>query len=195
MKKGDRKFYDIFFRYLILVLIALPGMDFFYYVFSPLTKYPVYWALSLSYNSVLLKNSIFIGTKIIEIIGACIAGSAYYMLLILNLSTPKIKWIKRIKIMLFTSATFLIINTLRIYSLSLMYLKGSQFFDITHKMFWYLGSTILLVAIWFLTVKIFKIKKTPFYDDIKIIYKQSAFKKAKIKRKKAIKKIRKISKN
>lgn len=195
MKKTDKRFYDIFLRYFALVLVALPGMDLFYFLFSPLTTYPVFWGLLASYKAVLLNNSIFIGPKIIEIVGACVAGSAYYLLLILNLATPKISWKRRLAALAFSWGAFLIINILRIYFLSLMYLNGSQLFDITHKVFWYLGSTIFLVAIWFLTVKVFKFKHTPFYEDLRFIYRQSSFAKAKKKRKIAVHRIGKSSKN
>ncbi|NCN87103.1 pacearchaeosortase [archaeon] len=177
MKWEDKKIKSILIRYLILALIAIPGLDIFYFLFLPLTKYPVYFGLKLFYSPVLLNNVIFIGSRSIEIIGACVAGSAYFFLLILNLSIPNIELKKRLKIILSSFSILLGINIIRIYLLSLMYLHGSSLFDITHKIFWYLGSTIFIVLIWFLNVWMFKIKEIPFYSDLKFMYKISSLKK------------------
>ncbi len=150
-------------RYVILLAVAIPNLYIFYLIFTPLTTYPVYFLLNL-FN---------IPTASISLIPACIAGSAYYLLLILNLSTPSIKFIKRTKLILIAFATFLIINILRIIFLCILYTSGSPFFDATHKIFWYAGSTILVIAIWFIQVKIYKIKHIPIYTDIKYLYRQT----------------------
>ncbi|MDA3836270.1 MAG: pacearchaeosortase [Nanoarchaeota archaeon] len=172
--KGERKrFLDIIFRYVLLMLIAVPGLDLFYFIFLPLTKYPAFWALQPLYDPILLANTIFIGNRAIEIIGACVAGSAYFLLLILNLATSGIGLVKRLKLLLFTFGTFFIINVIRIYILSIMYLEGSAMFDITHKLFWYLGSTLFVVLIWFAGVFIFKVEEIPFYTDLKHMYQSS----------------------
>jgi exosortase/archaeosortase family protein len=173
MKRGN-EILDIFARYLILILAAVPNLWLFYLIFTPLTVYPVHWLLGIFYNtSVLSDNIIFINQSIpIELIGACIAGSAYYLLLILNLTTREIVLKKRIRMLLFAFGAFLAVNILRIFLLSLMVISGSNFFDITHKIFWYSLSTIFVVAIWFAEVKIFKIKAIPFYSDIKFLYKR-----------------------
>ena len=59
------------------------------------------------------------------------------------------------------------LNILRIFFLSILTINNSQFFDFAHKLFWYLLSTIFVIGIWFLTIKIFKIKSIPGYTDIK----------------------------
>ncbi len=175
MKKSAMNISDIVLRYFILVLIAVPNLWLFYLIFTPLTAYPVYWLLGLFYDaSVLNGNIILINQAIsIELIKACIAGSAYYLLLILNLSTPGIKVNKRIKIVALSFSVFLAVNILRIFILSLMAVSGSDFFGITHRLFWYSLSTIFVVAIWFAEVRLFRIKDIPFYSDIKFLYKQT----------------------
>lgn len=166
-KEISKRLKDILIRYLVLVLAALPNLWFFYAVFTPLTVYPVYFLFSLFFETSLLGNVILLSNSVpIELIGACIAGSAYYLLLILNLSTPEIKFSKRIKMILLAFASLLIINILRIFFLGVMYYSGSPLFNFTHELFWYLGSVIFVVAIWFLEVRHFKIKKIPFYSDI-----------------------------
>ena len=79
--------------------------------------------------------------------------------------------------MIFLSfACLLIINILRIFLLGLVYISGFSWFDIAHKLFWYAGSTIFVIGIWFAEVKLFKIKEIPFYSDIKFLYKKSNLK-------------------
>lgn len=177
MKKTNLKFYSIFLRYLFLAIVSLPNLYLFYLIFTPLTVYPVYFLFSLFFDTVLQGNIIFVGEKSMELIGACIAGSAYFLLLILNLSTPKINFEKRIKIIAFSFAVFLLINILRIFVFGLIFFYEFAWFDIAHEIFWYIGSIAFVIGIWFGGVKLFKIKEIPFYSDIKFIYKKSNLRK------------------
>ena len=172
MKRDDRSIFGIFARYLILIIAAFPNLWIFYFMFFPLTVYPVYFLLNLFFDASLISGTvILINQQIpIEIIDACVAGSAYYLLLILNLTTRKVKTKTRINMVLFAFTSFLIINIARIFLLSLLAISGSSFFDITHIVFWYLLSTIFVVGIWFMQVKFFKINEIPLYSDIKFLY-------------------------
>ena len=173
LKKDSANILDIVSRYLILVLTSLSGLWLFYFIFTPLTIYPVYFLVNLLFEDVSLFGEIMIVNGVaIEFIRACIAGSAYYLLLILNLSTPKINLKKRVTMILFSFAALLIINIIRIFVLILIFFYGFSFFDITHKFFWYFMSTIFVILIWFAEVKYFKIKEIPFYSDIKYLYKK-----------------------
>ena len=167
MKKEDRKAVFIFIRYLILVLIALPNLFLFYFIFTPLTVYPVNSILSLFYNSQLMGNQIIIGPTAVEIVDACIAGSAYYLLLLLNLSVH-MNLKKRISSVAFSFIIFLAINILRISIFTILLVNSFKYFDITHKIFWYVLSGAIVFLVWFLTIKTFKIKEIPFYTDIKL---------------------------
>ena len=165
----------IFIRYLIIVLIAIPNLFIFYFIFTPVTIYPLLGLFKIFFKEVLLIERTFqISDRFfIEIINACIAGSAYYLLFILNFSIPNIKIKKRIKMLLFSFAFLLILNILRIFILSLIFVYSSEnFFDITHKLFWYFGTTIFVVLIWFIEVKTFKIREIPIYSDIKLLIKK-----------------------
>lgn len=178
LKKGNNvkaELKDIFLRYLILVIVALPGLALFYTIFRPLTVYPVYWILNLFYEADLISSTIIIleGFLPIELVPACIAGAAYYLLLILNLTTPGINANKRIRMIVIAFLAFLTVNILRIFVLSIMALNGSSFFDITHEIFWYSVSTIFVVAIWFVQVSLFKIKEIPLYLDIKFLFRHT----------------------
>lgn len=172
-------FLYVLIRYLLLFLLGINTLWVFYLVFTPLTLYPVYFFLSLFFNAALIGNSIIISEIPIELVNACIAGSAYYLLLVLNLSTPGIHVKKRLTMIVLSFLILLIINILRIFFLSLLYLKGSSLFDITHIFFWYFVSIIFVILIWFAEVKLFKIKQVPFYSDINYFYKLSILKKKK----------------
>ena len=176
MVKEGKAFVGIFIRYFIIILISLPGLYFFYVAFKPLTIYPVYFLLSLLFDVSLQGHTLFIEKIPIDIIGPCIAGSAYSLLFVLNLALPKINILKRVAMISFSFLTFLLINILRIFLLSILYLSGSSWFDFTHKLFRYGVSTIFVVFIWFLEVKILNIKDIPFYSDLKYLYKKSSLK-------------------
>ena len=171
MKEKFKSFFDILVRYVILILIAVPNLWLFYFIFTPLTANSVFFLLNLFYDAILVSGKIIIINRTIpiELVEACIAGAAYYLLLILNLSTPGIKTKKRIKMILLSFLIFLIANILRIFFLSFVAISGSNLFDITHIVFWYAISTLFVVAIWFAEVKIFRIKSIPFYSDIKFL--------------------------
>lgn len=178
MKKISKSFLNIFIRYSILIATAFPNFWIFYTIFTPLTTYPLYFIFNLFFKTSLIGDTIFVQNQIpIQLIPACIAGAAYYLLLIFNLATPKIKIKKRIIMILFSFASLLILNILRIFLLSLILFSGNDFFDVAHRLFWYLGSTVFVVGIWFAEVKIFKIKEIPIYSDLKLLYKKSILRK------------------
>ncbi len=168
IKSKDISF--IFLRYLILLALALFNLYLIYLIATPITIYPVFFILKLFYSSVLLKGTtIIFGESAISLISACIAGSAYYLLLLLNLSTPMAP-IKRLKSLSFVLFTFLMLNILRISIFSALFASGFAYFDITHRFVWYFGSTIMVVAIWFLSVYLFKIKEVPVYSDMSALF-------------------------
>ena len=164
---------NIFIRYVLLIAVAFPNLFLFYKIFTPLTVYPLFALLSIFFHVTLISQTIILINRAIpiELIEACIAGAAYYLLFILNLSTPNIKFEKRVKALLLSFFIFLILNIIRIFILSVIAVSGSSFFGITHRLFWYTLSTVFVIAIWFYMVKLFKIKDIPFYSDVKFLYK------------------------
>ena len=171
MRKNYNPF-SILIRYLILLglMFSLPLI---YKILTPLTIYPTIFLLKLFYQVSYLNSMIILNSKtIIYIIPACIAGSAYLLLLILNLSLP-MSLKKRIRTILFSLTLLLSLNILRIFSLTILYDNSFRFFDITHKLFWYGLSTLFVILIWFYTVKKFNIKEIPIYTDIKYLSKKS----------------------
>lgn len=175
---------DIIIRYTILVGIAAFGIPVIYKIFTPLTLYPVFFLLKIIGQTTLHAPAIIIfqGLKI-EIIPACVAGAAYFLLLVLNIATP-LEYKKRIKGLLFLLGGFLIINILRIVFLSILALQQSQLFEIVHKTSWYFGSTLMLLLLWSAHVYLLKIKEVPLYTDVQTILKAVSKKKSSTKNKK-----------
>jgi exosortase/archaeosortase family protein len=173
----NKEVVDLIARYGILVLLGIGNLWLFYKIFTPLTVFPVYWALNLIYGAQLIgSNMVLFNGITADIIPACIAGAAYYLLLILNLTTP-IKIGKRLKSILFLFGVFLGLNLVRLIVFAVLYSNGFEYFDFLHEFTWYVGSTIMVVSIWFLNVWIFKINEIPVFSDAKKIIKSIKTKK------------------
>ncbi|NMB66740.1 pacearchaeosortase, partial [Candidatus Woesearchaeota archaeon] len=145
IQENINKIKDIILRYAFLLIIGLFGLNLFYFLFSNLTISIVYKILSLFFNTSLSENIILINSYSIEIIGACIAGAGYYLFLILSFSVPNLSLIKRIFITLFSWILFFLINLTRIILLSFLLVSGNSYFDLTHNLFWFFGSTLFVV--------------------------------------------------
>jgi len=168
----EKEIREILLRYFIGMIIAVITLfiPLFYLIFRPLTFWPTVWILKIFYKVSLdgFKNIAINGINI-EFIDACIAGSAYFLLFILNILSHGLKLNRRIFIFIFDSFLLLIMNILRLIILIVLLVHGSTAFDITHKVFWYGVSTFYVVLIWIFTVIAFKIKTIPFISDLKVI--------------------------
>ena len=175
---GSQRIFDILIRYSVLVILSIGGLWIFYIVFTPLTVYPVFFLLNYFFGAVLNSEAsvVLVAGIPIELIEACIAGSAYYLLIIFNLSTPEIKINQRLRMIFFSFLIFLAANILRIFVLSVLYMTASPVFDITHRFSWYFGSVVLILAIWFCQVKTYRIREIPFYSDLRFLYGHSLLK-------------------
>lgn len=149
---------DIAARYAVLLLASLNSLWIFYFLLTPLTLQASAFLLRFLYPVSIYSNAMLLNNEIIvSMVRACIAGSAYYLFLILNLTTAKIRFGRRIAIFLFDTLLFFILNIVRIAILAAMQAKNLAFFDLTHKIFWYGISTVYVVLIWLLTISIFRI--------------------------------------
>lgn len=162
-----RQTLGMFARYLLLALIPLGGMALLYMVFTPLTVYPVFWILKKMYaDTVLLgTTTLYFQEQYANIVRACVAGAAYYLLLILNLATP-MSLPQRVKSIAFMLFAFLALNILRIVIFARLLAQGANYFDIAHQMAWYFGSTVLVILVWFAVVLLFTIRAIPIYTDV-----------------------------
>lgn len=164
-----KQIYSLFLRYLILIVLGLGNLWIFYFVFTPITIYPIYFFLHTFFSATLSGTTLLFNNYPIIIAEACIAGSAYYLLTILNLSTP-ISFAKRVYSLAFSYLTFLIINIIRIIIFSILFVNSFSLFNTLHLLFWYFLSGVIVFLIWYATIKLFKIKEIPVYTDIKYIY-------------------------
>ncbi len=168
MKKATKQLTNLFLRYLIIFLAGLGNLFIFYKTLTPITAQTLKLILNLFTHTTLTQNILILPNLSIELIPACIAGSAFYLLLILNLSTPDIKLKKRIKILAITFISLFVLNILRI--ILLVSIAQTSYFQSLHELFWYVISTIFVIAIWIFTVNKLKIRKIPVYDDFKFLY-------------------------
>jgi len=157
----------MFARYFALLLIGTNSLYTIYAILTPLTIFTTVKILSIFTTPILTNNFINMPGATIEIIPACVAGAAFYLLLILILSTPNIKPVTRIKTIITAIAILFTLNILRI--LTLIPLIKSAHFQTIHWIIWHFASTIFVVAIWLTVTKIYKIKSIPIYSDIKYL--------------------------
>jgi len=167
-KKGGscRGIYELLLRYAIILLASAGNLWIFYFIFTPLTFYPLVFLFGLFYHLPIENSYIFVNGIMLDIARACIAGSAYYLLFMLNLMTRGIRIKKRIIMFLFSSLLFLLLNIARIIILVFVRMNNLGFFEQLHMFFWYFVSTIYVFAVWIIMVKIFRIKAVPFYSDL-----------------------------
>jgi exosortase/archaeosortase family protein len=168
MNIQNKKISNIFIRYLIIILAGLGNLYIFYKILTPLTVAVLETVLSLYTEVLVSTNLLYISSgKMIEIAPACVAGAAFFLLLILVFSTAEITPRRRF-IVLVTSFTILfVLNITRI--LVLVSLIGSTNFEQIHWVFWHIVSIVFVVATWIAMTYLYKIKTVPVYSDIKYL--------------------------
>lgn len=152
-------------RYLILIILGLGNLAIIYAILAPITLYSTNFVLNLFSSFTIQGTSLISSQFTIDLVSACIAGAAYYLLIILNLSTP-IPIKTRFKALAFSIILFFIVNVTRITIFAYLYSKGLEIFNALHEITWYAGSIVIIVLIWLTTTSIFNIKSIPFYSDI-----------------------------
>ena len=109
----------------------------------------------------------FYGGVFFELVSACVGGSAFYLLFFLIMGSRDIVWLKRVKMIAFAFLLLYIFNVLRIVFMALF--VDSVYFEVFHLGIWYFVSTVFVVLIWFLMVRVFKVKSIPVYSDSRFI--------------------------
>jgi|GEM_PF-257907 len=184
MDKQSSKILDLFARYFTILLVGIGNLYLFYKLLTPITVRAVATILDIFSNPLVMNNTILFKRVIIEIIPAGVAGSAFYLLFLLVVSTAEIDIKKRFLILVTSISILFFLNTLRL--VLLVPLITTPYFDTIHWVFWHLISTVFVVAVWISMVYIYKIKTTPVYSDIKFLV--SLLKPAKAQKKPVIKK-------
>jgi hypothetical protein len=167
MNRQSKKILGLFTRYFALLLIGAGNLYVIYKLLTPLTINVVNGILSIFTATTLAGNTIHLNIIAIEIVPACVAGSAFYLLLILLISTADIKPIIRTKAIITALMTLFTLNIVRI--LILIPMAGASYFETVHWIFWHIISTLFVVAVWLFIIRIYKIKTIPIYSDIKYI--------------------------
>lgn len=160
-------------RLLALVIIFLiPSLMLL--IFSKPTIYLSYYSLKLlSYNPILVNNDIIINQAVLTFIPACVATSAYYLLIALVFLTKDLKLKTIIYSIVLGSSLILLFNILRVDILVFILLNFSKnLFDTLHLFIWKFLSGIYVALVWLLLIKIFKIKTIPVYSDVKYLIKK-----------------------
>lgn len=169
MNTQSKKITNMFARYLTIILLGLGNLYVIYKVLTPITIQVLNKILSI-FTSTTLEGNIIHLNQIgiaIEIVPACVAGAAFYLLLILIMSTANIKPKTRGKAIVTAFAIFFTLNMLRI--LMLVPMVTASYFETVHWISWHLISIVFVVGTWFSIVKIYKIKAIPVYSDLKYI--------------------------
>ena len=165
-KHENLKSFYLFIRYsLVLAILVSNVLAFFLPV---LTIKSVYYLINLFVSAVLFQNIIIFQGKMVVIIPACIALSAYYLLLILNFTTP-MPLKKRIYTLVFSLLALFIINVIRIILFSFLLIKSEVIFTTLHFITWFFLSSVIVFLIWIAEIYMFKIKEVPVYTDIKFL--------------------------
>lgn len=163
---GKRRFVDVLARYSLILAFAVPDFFVFYLVFEPLTVYPVYWILGI-FTDASMSGSVIVADGVhVKLVRACIAGSAYYFLFLLNFSTPGMKVGRRIGILFLSFLMLLAFNVARILLLAWLHFGGFSVFDSVHWFLWHFMSTALVIGIWFFQVRRFGMGEIPVYSDV-----------------------------
>jgi len=170
MKKDSiRALYNVLLRY-GLIIFSVFLIPLFYILLKPLTVNSLYFITHFFYNVAVNESvlTFFIsGTSFnIEIIDACVAGSAFFLLLILNLSTKGIGLVKRIYLFFFDALLLFLVNLVRLMVIIPLYLQESAFFPIAHQIFWYGLSILFVIIIWLFGAWVFRIREIPVYSDV-----------------------------
>lgn len=166
-----RRVFSIVLRYFLILIFGLGNLYLLYLLFTPLTLNITYFILNIFTSPSLINGFIYFNESIIQIIPACVAGAAYYLLLILILSTPNLSFKKYLKLIGISFGIFFLFNVLRIIFLILI--RNTLQFDLIHSIFWYFLSTILVILIWFFLVKRYKLNDYPIISDILFLMKFS----------------------
>lgn len=173
---------DYTYKLLIRWFVALFFGIFFkiyYVIFSPLTFYATYLLLHLAGSPVIIEDgalftegvgAILMGDLVLRFIKACTAASAYFLLTLLIVLTKEIDWKKALQMFGVGSALIFVFNLIRVNILILVLVHFDlDWFNYLHLFFWKFLSTIVVVLIWFLLVKAYKVKNIPVYSDVKFL--------------------------
>lgn len=160
-------------RISLALLLLLVPINIFYFIFLKPTLLLSFITLN-AYNPTVISDSLIINNEILRFVPACIATSAYYLLVILILLTKDLKFGKALKLFLVGAFVIFIANIARIDLLVIALLEfGIEWFDRLHLFIWEFLSTIFIAILWIFLTRKFDIKTIPAYSDLRYLMKES----------------------
>jgi len=159
---------NIFLRYIFLIILSIGNLAIFYKILTPLTVHTLNFFLTLTQKTQVVGNRILMEGLAIDIIPACVAGSAFYLLTILVMSIPRMKADKRMKMISIAFVSLFAANIARL--VFLVNITDLASFDFIHWLFYNFISVLFVVGIWTLLVKIYQIKEIPIYSDLRFLH-------------------------
>lgn len=174
--------YRLIFRVLVAILFR---PQIFYLIFTYPTIIVSFILLKLfGYNVIKEGTSLVVNNVTLNFVEACVASSAYYLLLFLILLTKDIKLKTMIDMFLLGSIIIFIVNIIRIFILIVILLaKGYDWFNLIHLTFWYGVASVLVFLVWIYLTKKYRIKSIPVYSDVLYLISKIKKNKKKTKRK------------
>jgi exosortase/archaeosortase family protein len=176
----NKKITGLFLRYLTVIILGTGNLYLIYKILTPLTIHTTNILLNIFTQTTLRENVIYFSQATIQIVPACVAGSAFYLLIALLFTTADIKPKTRAYAILTAISIFFILNITRI--LILIPLITFPNFETIHWIFWHIVSTVFVVATYIATTKLYKIKSIPVYSDFKYLISLTKKPKLKLKR-------------
>jgi len=170
MKNSPKSIY-LFVRYFSLFAVGMGNLYIFHKFLIPITVETVRVILSVFTKVSVMDDIIYVQWTHIQIAPACVAGSAFYLLLILILSISDVSPKIRAKAIVASFGILFALNIVRI--LILIPMTNSIYFYDVHWIFWHLISTLFVVFIWFYIIKKYNIKSIPVYSDLKYLMEQT----------------------
>ena len=159
---------------LALALLIIPFNIFQFLLLNP-TIYTSSMVLDAAgYENEIVGESIRISNYSLEFIPACVATSAYYLLILLALLTKDISLKKGIKTGLYGAILIFAMNQIRIDLLAIILIKyGTNWFENIHLIFWKAISSAYVAGVWIFLAYKLKIMSIPAYSDIMYLFKHS----------------------
>ncbi len=156
----------------IRIILCFVPISLFSFVLTPITIYGSYILLFSFFDVVVKGKILFVNGFPFEIVEACVATTAYFLLWLLCFLTKDIKLKIRLKLLLYGFLLILGMNLIRIALLVFIAMKyGFAWFTLVHLAFWNFVTGIYVALVWIFLVMKFKIYGVPVYDDLRTLYK------------------------
>jgi len=169
-RQAKRILWSIFARYAMGLVFGLFCLGALYTTLTWLTLHVLrILFIFVGETPIVYETMLRLSTLVVELIPACVAGAAYYLLLILTLATAQITLSTRLRIIATSFTALFLLNTLRI--LILIPLTGTEYFYEIHWLFWNLVSTIFVVGIWIWVTRRYRVRTIPVVSDFRSIMK------------------------